>query len=199
MFGAGRGGDVAGETEPGFVGQQGKGDGFFRLRRHAVIVTGGDLQTREALGQHLDERGVFGAAAGDDEVAKGQLALLLRGGFHSGEQIADGVGNRLSGEGGGSGNDIFLGDTTTGSDECVHEFATEILTAGGFWSFTTEEWTGKNFVNHAFEDASAGSDAAIAIIGLLKETLGDGVDNHVPGTGVEGDHVFGPEQRQESR
>ena len=51
MFGAGRGGDVAGETEPGFVGEQGKGDGFFGLRRHAVIVAGGDLQTGKSFQQ----------------------------------------------------------------------------------------------------------------------------------------------------
>ena len=145
----------------------------------------------KAFSKHLDESGILGTAAGDDEVAKRKLALLLRGGFHSGKQVADGVGNRLSGEGGGSGDDIFFGDTTTGADECVHEFATEIFAAGGLRSFATEERASENFVNHALEDTPTGGDAAIAIVRLLKEAFGDGVDNHVAGTGIEGDDVFG--------
>ena len=144
-----------------------------------------------AFSKHLDERVVLGAAPRDDEIAKGKLALLLRSGFHSGEQVADRVGNRLSGEGGGSGDDIFFGDATTGADECVHEFATEIFAAGGLRSFATEERASENFVNHTFEDTPTGGNATIAIVRLLKEALGDSVDNHVAGTGIEGDDVFG--------
>ena len=58
----------AGAAQPGFVGEDGEGDGFLGFGGEAVVVCGLDLRLGHQAAEMIHDLRVIGAAAGGDEL-----------------------------------------------------------------------------------------------------------------------------------
>ena len=76
-------------------------------------------------------------------------------------------------------------------DELLRELASEFLAPGGLGRLAAEKWQAQDLSNDRLENRTRSCNSAIAIVGLTEEPLGDRVDHHVAGAGVEGNHLLG--------
>ena len=68
-----------------------------------------------------------------------------------------------------------------------------------FGGFCRKNGLPQQLPQHALDGLAAGGQPSIAIEGLVEQMLGDGVDHHVAGPGVEGDDLLGQRARRNRR
>jgi len=173
---------------PGLVCEEGEGCGFFGLGWQALLVDGGEGRVAGKAIAKLGEEGRVASSSAGDYVVDGTHGV--------GEEehpAFDGVGDGGSGEGGGGGYcvfgaEIFRGTVfAAGFQEALGVGFTVLLSSRGFGWGLAEEFFFEGGVDDRGEDFSAGGDAAVAVVGLREELLGESIDDHVAGAGVERD------------
>src|SRR5204863_177383 len=70
------------------------------------------------------------------------------------------------------------------------KLAAELLAARGLWRLPAEKRLAQDVGYYVFKRSPGSRDFPIAIISLAEQMLGDSIDNHVPGSGVEGKYLF---------
>src|SRR5579872_6070125 len=68
MARAGGAGEIVGALMPGFVGEDGEGEGFFGIAGNAEFVGGNNFQRRQQRDEIGDKQGIASTSAGNDEV-----------------------------------------------------------------------------------------------------------------------------------
>ncbi len=183
--GSGGGGDVAGAVVPGLPGEEGEGGGLFGVAGEALLVDGGDgaAELGEAVGEQGHQGRVAGSSAGDDVVDG------VCGAGEGKDESAECVGDGFGGEGGGGGDGVFgfVAVAAAGFEEAGGVGGAELLASGGFGRGLAEEFFFELGGEDWRENFSGCRDAAVAVVGPGEELLGEGVDDHVAGAGVEGD------------
>ena len=134
------------------------------------------------VGQHGEQGRIVGAAAGNYEFSK--LSAPWQ------HEAAYGIGDRTGGQGGGRGDYICLAGASTTFDETLGEFASEFFASCGLRRLAAEEGQAQKIGDNRYENCARRSDAAVAIVGLAEETVGDGVNHHVARAGVESRNLF---------
>ena len=108
------------------------------------------------------------------------------------KSICDGLGRQRS----RSRNDIALVDMPTAPDKFLCKLASEFFAARCLRRLALKEWPTQNVADDPVEHSAGGSDSPIAIVGLAKQTLGDGVNDHIAWASVESQHLIGGESWQ---
>ena len=188
-MGAGGGGDVAGEIVPGEPAEEGKGGGLLGVYGKTGVLGGLDVNVEglEAGAEVLEQGGVAGAAAGDEEVGglgeRGALTEVRP------DEAAIGVEDGFGGEGCGCGDDVALARVFgfAAGEEEVGEVGAELFSAAAFGWLLGEVGVLEKFVEDGLEDLAAAGGGAAAVVGATGEALHGGVDDHVGWTGVEGE------------
>src|SRR5437660_955027 len=145
-------------------------------------VSGSGLPPQERRGrsEKRPDR-IFCSTAGDDEFVVSSFSQ------HKALQC---VGNRPYCQRGCSGHDISGFGTPTLFYEVDRKLAAELLAARGLWRLPAEKRLAQDVGYYVFKRSPGSRDFPIAIIWLAEQMFGDGIDNHVPGSGVEGKYLF---------
>src|SRR5271166_2635494 len=181
------GSNVRRHPPPRLIRQQRKSCGFLRLGGQPKLVGGAHahLQGCEFFMDHSHQGCIFRPPAGDHELAKSQRWIYQRQ-YEPVNRDPDGSRS----ERGCSRNDVVLVGARGQAKKLTHKLAAKLLAAGTLRRCLPEERMAKELLQHALNRLTARSEPPIAIVGAIEQLLRHGVNDHVPGSGIEGDYIF---------
>ena len=184
MRGARGGRDVAREAMPGVPREQCEGHGFLGFGGYTEVVGGLDaaVERCEIGGEHAHEGLIARAATGNDVVD------VMCGKVWSKKQTPcerDAAG----GECGCSGEDVVRRKATLPCEceKALDKGRAVLFAAGALWWTETIVGIAQQSGQDGFTWSASGCESPIAIVGFVEETLGESIDDHIGGAGVEGD------------
>ena len=179
--GAGDGGGVAGEGVATLAGEPREEEGLDPVGGDTEGVSWIDGAGGEAGAKGLEEDGIAGATAADEDIGPGEV-----------REGADGGGDRLGGEGDECGLHVGGGGRRgQGGEVALEPGEGELFGAGALWRGVGEVGLGEESGEEGGQDLAAGGEGAVAVHGRVEDAARPGVEERVARAGVEAEERRG--------